>query len=66
MSEQSRQLQTTKIEPREAIAPREDERRDAADTVAEEKTLTNAALLQLAAEHRPPAEWFAADEEDIF
>ena len=66
MSEQSRQVQTTKIEPRDAIAPREDDFRQDADTVAEGITLTNAQLRQLAAEFPPPAEWFAGDEGDIF
>lgn len=38
---------------------------DDGETVKVE-SLTNAELRELAAKHRPPAEWFAGDEEDIF
>lgn len=66
MSEGNHQIQTAKIEPGDAIVPREDEFPEDADVVVERSVLTNEQLRKLAAELRPPAVWFAGDEENLF
>jgi len=50
----------------ETAPPEEEDGRGDGENVAQVGPLTNAELKQLAAKHRPPAEWFEGDEEGTF